>query len=34
MLADVRDFTKAERELVERDAVSTSISSGRGSRVV
>ena len=30
MLADVRDFAKAERELVERDAVWTSISSGRG----
>ena len=26
MLADVRDFAKAERELVERDAVWTSIS--------
>ena len=25
MLADVRDFAKAERELVERDAVWTSI---------
>ena len=34
MLADVRDFAKAERELVERDAVLTSISSGRGSPVV
>ena len=34
MLADVRDFAKAERELVERDAVWTTISSGRGSRVV
>ena len=34
MLADVRNFAKAERELVERDAVWTSISSVRGSRVV
>ena len=34
MLADVRDFAKAERELVERDTVLTSISSGRGSPVV
>ena len=34
MLADVRDFAKAERVLVERDAVWTSISSDRGSRVV
>ena len=34
MLADVRDFAKAERELVERNAVWTSISSSQGSRVV
>ena len=34
MLADVKDFAKTERELVERDAVWRSISSGRVSRVV
>ena len=34
VVADVRDFAKTERSLVERDAVWTSVSTGQGSRVV